>query len=447
MKATIESKGPTKVQINIEVPPEELAPYRAETLKRLANEVKVPGFRKGKVPAAVLESRIGREHVSQEMLSDALPALYSKALEEKEIQPLAQPEIEVTRFAENEPLELTASVEVKPEIELPEYKGVEVRAPSPRASEQDIDNRLQRMRERHGTLETVGRSADKGDFVVIDMFGFRHGEPIEGASVEDFAYEVGSARFVPEMDKNLTGKRAGDIVEFNADLPPGLGEAGDEGEATLKVVVKEVQVKKLPELDDEFAKTASEFTTLAELKEDIDKNISGHKKKDTDSTIRAMLMENLLDKTDIPLPDAMVEKETEIRLGRLIQELERNSITVDQYLESQGIKRDDLYDNYKELARSAVAADLLLESVARAEGMEVTADDLQSEIEFLAGQMKQDAQQLAANLANAGSLTVLAGDILRRKALDFLVENAVILDESEGKPMQTEPVEAESQKG
>ncbi|MEX2587345.1 MAG: trigger factor [Actinomycetota bacterium] len=447
MKATVESKGPTEIQLNIEVPPEELAPYRAETLKRLAKEVKVPGFRKGKVPAAVLESRIGREHVSQEMLSDALPDLYSKALEEQEIQPLAQPEIEVTRFAENEPLEVTANVQVKPQIDLPEYKGVEVRAPAPRASEEDIDNQLQRIRERHGTLEAVGRSADKGDFVSIDLFGFRHGEPIEGASVEDFVYEVGSARFVPEMDEHLMGKRAGDIVEFNAKLPPGLGEAGDEGEATLKIVVKEVQVKKLPELNDEFAKTASEFTTLAELKEDIDKRISGHKEKDTDSTIRAMLIERLLDRTEIPLPDAMVDKETEIRLGRLIQDLGRNGVTVEQYLESQGVSRDDLYETYKEAAKAAVAADLLLEAVARAEEMEVTADELQSEIQFLAEQMKQDAQELAANLANAGSLTVVAGDILRRKALDFLVENAVVLDESGGEPLEIKTVEAEAQKG
>lgn len=447
MKATVEKKGPTKIQLNIEVPPEDLVPYRADTLKRLANEIKVPGFRKGKVPAAVLESRIGRENVSQEMLSDALPDLYSKVIEEKEIQPLAQPEIEVTKFVENEPLEIVAKVEVKPEIKLPEYKGVEVLAPSPHASETDIDNQLQRMRERHGILESVNRSADKGDFVAIDMFGFRHGEPIEGASVEDFIYEVGSARFVPELDKHLTGKRAGDIVEFNTKLPPGLGEMGDDEEATLKVVVKEVQVKLLPELNDDFAKTASEFTTLAELKEDVDKRISGHKQKDTDSTIRAMIIENLLNQTEVPLPDVMVKKETEIRLGRLIQDLERNGVTIDQYLESQGVSRDDLYENYKEAAQSAVAADLLLESVAKAEEMEVSADDLQSEIQFLAEQMKQDPQELAANLVNSGSLTVLAGDILRRKALDFLVEHAEVRDESAANPMKAESVEAESQKG
>lgn len=450
MKATVESKGPTKVQLNIEVPPEELAPYRADTLKRLANEVKVPGFRKGKVPPAVLESRIGREHVSQEMLADALPALYSYALKEHDIQPLAQPEIEVTDFRENEPLKVTAQVEVKPEVELPEkYVGLEVYAPAPTASEQDINNQLQRMRERHGKLEAVSRSADKGDFVSIDLFAFRHGEPVEGASVEDFVYEIGSARYIPELDDHLVGKRAGDIVQFNSQLPRGLGEPGDEDEATLKVVVKEVQVKKLPELDDEFAKMASEFTTLAELKEDIDRRISGHKEKDTDATVRSMILEQLLDRTDIPLPGAMVDKETEIRLGRLIQELGRNGITVDQYLESQGISREELYENYREAAKAAVSADLLLEAIGKEESLQVTDEDLESEIKFLAEQTKQDAEQLATNMANAGSITVLAGDILRRKALDFLVENATILDEPTSKPAAApaEPVEAESQKG
>lgn len=432
--------------MNIEVPAEELAPFRASTLKRLANEIKVPGFRKGKVPPAVLESRIGREHVGQEMLADALPELYSTAIKENDIQPLGQPEIEVTKFVENEALTLTASVEVKPEVELPEYRDLEVYAPAPTASEQDINNQLQRIRERHGTLKAIGRDADKGDFVSIDLFGFRHGEPIEGASVEDFVYEIGSARFIPELDDQLVGKRAGDIVEFNSKLPRGLGDPGDEEEATLKVVVKEVQTKELPELNDEFAKTASEFTTLAELREDIDRKISGHKKKDTDATVRSMILETLLDKTKIPLPDIMVEKETEIRLGRLIQDLGRNGVTVDSYLESQGISRDELYENYKEAARAAVSADLLLESIAKAEKMEVSAEDLETEIKFLAEQTKQDAETLATNLASAGSLTVLAGDILRRKALDFLVENTTILDEST-RTTQAEPVEAESQKG
>lgn len=427
VNSSVETKGPTQVQLNIEVPLEELKTVRAETLKRLAQEIKVPGFRKGKVPPQVMESRIGKEHVRQEVLADALPHFYSQALEEHEIKPLNQPEINVTRYEENETLTLTATVDVRPDLDLPDYLGITVHAPSSQASEEDINNQLERIRERNGVLEPVGRSAQQGDFVTIDLFGFRHGEPIEGAQLEDFVYEVGSARFLPKLDEELAGKRAGDIVQFNAELPRGFGP--DEQEGTLKVVVKEVQTKKLPELDDEFVRSASEFDTLEELRADIAKRISGHKEKDHASAVRNLILEDLLGRTEVPLPESMVQKETEIRLARFLQELERSGIEVEEYLKTRDQTRDELIDNYRQAAQIAVSADLILESVAKAEDMEVGPEELLEEIQIMAGQMNADAEQLADTIANSGSVAVLAGDILRRKALDFLVENAVVLDE------------------
>ncbi|HEX2053309.1 MAG TPA: trigger factor [Actinomycetota bacterium] len=435
MESSVEVKGPTQVQLNIEVPVDELKTLKADTLKRLANEIKVPGFRKGKVPPQIMESRIGKDNIRQEMLADAVPQFYNQALQQHKIAPLNQPEINIEANSENEPLQITATVDVRPDLELPDYKGIEVRAPSPVASEEDVNNQLERIRDRNGVLEPIGRDIRKGDYVTIDMFGFRHGEPLEGAQVEDFVYEVGSARFLPKMDDELIGKRAGDIIQFNSNMPRGFGP--DQEEGTIKVVVKQVQMKRLPELNDEFAKTASEFDTLEELKADIRQRISGHKKKDSDSAVRNLIMDDLLSRTEVPLPESMVMKETELRLARFIQDLERSGISIDEYLEAQKMTREELIDTYKETAKTAVSADLILESVAKAEGMEVTPEELQQEIETMAEQMKTDPETLAETIGRSGSVTVLAGDILRRKALDFLVENAVVLDEKSSKSIET----------
>ncbi|MEX0791312.1 MAG: trigger factor, partial [Actinomycetota bacterium] len=200
-----------------------------------------------------------------------------------------------------------------------------------------------------------------------------------------------------------------------------------------KVVVKEVQTKRLPALDDEFAKSASEFDTLQELRDDIAARIGKHKKKDSDVAVRNLILEDLLNRTEVPLPESMVAKETEVRLARLIQELQRSEIDIDEYLQSQEKTREEFIESYRAAAETAVSADLILESVAKAEGMEVSAEDLTEEIQIMAGQMQTDPETLANNIANSGSVTVLAGDILRRKALDFLVENAEVLDEKTSK--------------
>lgn len=430
MKSSVEEKGPTQVQLNIEVPPEELKEHKVETLKRLSREIKIPGFRQGKVPPTVLESRIGREEVRQQVLSDALPAIYSRALEEHEIKPLSQPEIDVTMYAEDESLVFTATVDVRPVLKLPEYEGIEVMAPPSKASESDIENRLQRLRERFGTLEPIKRNAISGDFATIDLFGFRHGQPIDGASLQDFVYEVGSARFLPKLDEELMGKKAGDIVEFNAVLPRGfVDKEEDAEEATLKVIVKEVQARKLPDLNDEFAKTASEFDTLDALRADIAQSIGGHRAKDAEVSIRNFIMQDLIARTDIPLPKSLVDKETELRLARMMRDLGGGGIQVDEYLKANQMTREALIENHRQSAEISVAADLLLESVAKDQGFEVSKEDLMEEITIMAEQLKTDVTELADSIANSGSLSALAGDILRRKALDYLVETAKIVDE------------------
>jgi trigger factor len=431
MKTTVEKPEPTKVKLTIEVPAGELAPLWAETLKRLSNEVKVPGFRQGKVPKTILESRIGKEQIRQEVLKDALPNLYTKATEQESIGPVDRPEIEVTQFGEGQDLTFTATVEVRADVDLPDYKGIEVTAPSGKATDEDVNNRLERLRERFGTLESVGRPATKGDFVTIDMFGSLHGENLEGASIQDFSYEVGSGMFGAEMDEELIGKRPGDIVQLNAEMPEYFRVRGHEAEElTWRVVVKDVQAKTLPSLDDEFAKVASEFDTLEELRAEIARTITRHKSKEADLAVRNLILMHMLDHTEVPLPSSLVNREAELRLARLLNEVERSGSTFEEYLRKSKIDKEELFDNYRQTSEVTVKADLILEAVAKAEGMEVLPEDFDKEMQTLSEESGSEPEKLREALLRPGAVNALAGDILRRKALDFLVEHARITEES-----------------
>jgi trigger factor len=431
MKTSVERQAPTRLKLTIETAPDDVAPIWDDTLRRLSKEIKVPGFRKGKVPRPVLESRLGKENLRQEVLRDALPILYERATDEESISPVGQPEIEVTDFEEGDILTFSAIVDVRADLELPDYKGLEINSPSRSASETDIYNQLQRLRERYGTLEPVTRPSIKGDFLTVDMFASQLDVTIEGATAEDFSYEVGSGMFGPKMDEEVTGKRPGDILQFNAALPERLKEMGvqQEGDMSFKVVIKDVQAKKLPALDDEFAKTASEFDTFEELKASIAERIGRHKAKDADTAVQNLVLQTMIDKTEVPLPEAMVNKETELRLARFMRELERMGFELDQYLENSKLTKEELFETYRKTSEVTVAADLILEAVAKAEGMEVTEEDFEKEVKTLAEETRSDPEILAQAFRRPGAVNTLAGDILRRKALDFLIANAKINEE------------------
>lgn len=429
METKVEREGPTKLRLEIEVDPEELAPHYDKTLKRLAREVNIPGFRKGKAPRAILESRLGEDAVREEVLKDALPALYSSAAAEESLRPVSLPEIEVTEFAKGKPLHFTATVEVRPELKLPEYKGIEVSRPQATANDEEVNEQLELLRERFGTLEPVGRNAAQGDYVTINLSAYRHEQQIEAASAQDLGYEVGSGLFVPELDAELEGKRTGEMFKFNAKLPERFGPQHGGEEVTFTGLVKEVQAKRLPALDDDFAKTASEFDTLGELRADISKRIDEIKASQADSEVRSRVLEDLIDRADVPVPEAMVERELERRLGRLLRDLERLGSTFEDYLERTNTTREELVASQREVASKSVAAALILEAVAEAEGVVVTPREIDEEIARMAELTDRTHEELRDEFDKSGATEGLAGDILRRKALDFLVENAKISDE------------------
>lgn len=430
MKTTIERESPTKLKLLIEVEPDELKPLYDQTFRRLAKEVNVPGFRKGKAPKAILESRLGKDAIKEEFLKDALPSLYSKATQDEEVRAITLPNIQVQQFDEGQPLSFTATVEVRPEIVLPQYKGIEVPRSGTSPTDEQLDAQLEVLRDRFGTLETVARNAIEGDYLMIDITGYRHDEEIEEASAKDFLYQLGSGLVVPELDEELKDKRAGDILKFNATLTERFGTLAGQ-EISFSVIVKEVQAKRLPSLDDEFAKTASEFETLDELKEDIRAKLRDLNKIDAEVELRNQILDDLIDRTDVPIPHSMVSVELEHRLTHFLTDIQRAGITMEKYLESQGRSEEELVAAFRRGAEKAVAADLILEAIAKAEGIKVSGEEVDQEVQALAERVGQDADQLRRQLIESDRVLQLAGDILRRKALSFLAEQANVAGEAE----------------
>lgn len=429
MRTTVESDSPTKKRLVIEVEPSEIAPIYDVTMKRLAREVKVPGFRKGKVPKALIESRIGKEAIKDELLRDALPAFYEQAAAEQSLRPVTYPDLQLTTYEEGGGLTFTATVEVRPEIALPQYTAVAVDRPSDAATQEEIDTQIERLRDRFSTLEPVSRTAMSGDHATIDINSTLHDEQIEQASAQDLSYELGSGSFVPELDNELEGTRAGDILKFNATLPAQMGEPHGGSEVTMTVIVKEVQRKNPPDLDDEFAKIASEFDTLAELRADLAERISSVKKVEADIAVRNRLIEQLIDMTEVHVPESLTAHETEHRLAGLIKDLERAGLTIEAYLESSNATQEELVENYRQSAEKNLAADFFLDAVAQAEELKVAPEDIEQEVLSIAARTGTDPDKLVKELSQSGRINALAGDILRRKALEYLVENAEINEE------------------
>ena len=398
-------------------------------VKKLSQEFKVPGFRKGKVPRQIIESRIGKDAIRQRMLEEALPRLYTDAAKEESLQPVATPDIEVIDF-EGDSLSFAATVEVRPEVTVPNYKEMEIQRPSVKATREEIDDRLDVLRKRFSTLEPVSREAEPGDHVLIDVMTTLHDQKVDEASANDFMYELGSATLAPEMDAELTGKRAGDIVKFNTTLPERLSAELGGKDVTMTVIVKEVNAKRLPDIDDDFAKTASEFDSMDELEGEIRARIEEYKGVQADREIRNRLLDELIDLAEVPVPESLVVAESEARMESLLREVRQHGMSLPDYLQVVNMTEEDLRAAQRRAAERSIGADFLLDEVAKAEGMTVTRGELDEEVENLSKRAGKTPEELRSDIIKAGRVEALAGDILRRKVLDFLVERANITDEA-----------------
>ena len=433
MRSTVEPVEPTKVKINVVVDPDELGPAIERTARRLGREVKVPGFRKGKVPRQVLEARIGREALIAEAIEhEAVPEFYAKAVEEHGVEPLSRAKVEPPDYQDGEPLEFSATVEVRPEIDLPEYHGIEVERPALEVTDEHVDTQLDQLRERFAQLEVIGRPLAKGDYAQIDLRATRHSEEIPELTRTDFLYEVGSGTVVPELDDQLEGSRKGDILKFNATLPESAGEQLSGQEVTFTLLVKEAKTKVLPKLDDDFAQEASEFDTLDELRSHLRERLDEGAEAQTRSEVETRVLGKYLDEIDVPLPESMVSDELQYRASRFVQQLNLMGIPLDQYLQGADTTQEQLEADLRAQAERAVKAQLVLEAVAAAEGIEASDEEVEAEIQRQAQRLGRDLEDVRKALGQ-GRAGVIRGDILRTKALAFLVEHAdVSVSEGEG---------------
>lgn len=427
LQTTSERLEKDRVKMRVEVPEDALAPALEEVYRRWAKEIKVPGFRKGRVPRQLIDARVGADAVREEALRDALPRFYSQALDAEELEAIAPPEIQIVDFDAGSPLIFEATVDTRPEIELPPLGAIEAEQPPAEVTETDIDEQLERLRDRFAELETVGREARRGDFTLIDLNGYRHDEPVEGASAPDLLYEVGSRQGPPRLDDELEGSRPGAILKFNDTVPEGQ-LAGEQ--ISFTVLVKEVKAKKLPPLDDDFAKTVGEFEALDDLKVDLRTRLSSVKKELAEEQLRGVVLEKLIAASDLESPAKLVEGEFEHRLEHFAQDLKRSGMTMADYARQADMTELEIRSEIRAQSAQSVKAELILEEIARKQAIEVTQEDLGREVALAAAQTQKDPQELAKELVSSGRLNAVAADIMRRKALDHVVQNVNVVGRS-----------------
>jgi trigger factor len=435
MQTTLEEVDKHKVKLTVAVPPDEVRPVLDLAYRHIAGRVSVPGFRKGKVPRKVIDAQVGRATVLQEFLEHALNDFYLGAVREHELAPISDPDFEDLDIGDIEGtgFRFTATVEVRPRLTFEEadYKGLRIERPSAEVTEADVDEQLERLRDRFAELEPVGRPARQGDYVVADIRAYVHEQEVPEASGQGVLYEVGSGQLVPELDAEIEGKRKGEILKLNAKLPEAFGERAGQ-EVTFQVLLKEVKAKKLPALDDDFARTASEFDSLEELRADVREKLGRLKEGAVQAALRDRALEALIEKVDVELPERLVDAETESRVQSARERAERQGISLDQVLEASGVDELEFRSDARAHALRAIQADLALEAVARAEGIRVSDEDIDAAVREIAAQLGRDQKDVRRSLERAGQITSLAGDIIRDRALNLVVESAEVVEEQLG---------------
>ncbi|BAD56177.1 putative peptidyl-prolyl cis-trans isomerase [Nocardia farcinica IFM 10152] len=433
VKSTVEQLSPTRVRINVEVPFEELKPDFDRAYKALAKQVRIPGFRPGKAPAKLLEARLGRGAILEQVVNDVLPARYSEAVTTSEVKVIGQPDIEITKIEDGQEFAFSAEVDVRPEIALPDYADLEVTVDAFTIGDEDIEEQLNSLRQRFGTLTGVERPVQEGDFVSIDLSATVDGQEVPEASTTGLSHEVGSGQLIEGLDEALIGLSAGESKEFTSTLVAGE-HAGKE--AVITVTVQSVKERELPEADDEFAQLASEFDTLEELKADLRSRVERVKKVQQAGEIRDKVLEALLEKTEVPLPEKVVQAEIDAVLHDAVHGFDHDEAKLAEALEAQGSSRAEFDKDTKEAAEKSVKTQLLLDAIAEAEGTQVGQEELTERILFQAQRYGMAPEQFIQQVQQAGQLGAVFADVRRGKALAGVVGKVKVTD-SEGNTVDT----------
>ncbi|NAS25099.1 trigger factor [Herbidospora sp. NEAU-GS84] len=439
MKTAVEELSPTRVKLTVEVPFEELEPSLKAAYKKVAQQVRVPGFRPGKVPARIIEQRFGRAVVLEETLNDALPGLYGRAVDEVDLFPVSQPEIEVTRIDDGQQVEFTAEVDVRPTFDLPSYEGTEVTVDAATVADGDIDAQLDALRQRFATLTGVERPATKGDYVVMDLRAEIDGRNLDEQQAADVSYEVGAGSVLEGLDAALEGLSAGEEKTFRTTLVGGEN-AGEEADVIINV--KSVKEKVLPELDDEFAQLASEFDTLDELKNSIREQVRRNKLIEQVVQAREKAVDALIGGLDIPLPDSALKAEVDARKHNLEHQIAESGLSREAYFRLYQTTEEERFAEFDANSARALKMGFVLDKIVKAEDIGVSEEELTQFVVRRAAQMGVAPNTLAQHLADNDQLTLAMMEIVREKAKSVVGDAAKVVD-SEGNEVDLKAIYAE----
>jgi trigger factor len=412
LKSAVEKLSPTRVKLSIEVPFAELAPHIDGAYKSLSEKINIPGFRKGKVPSAMIDQRVGRAAVLDEAINAGLPTFYSQAAKDNDVLVIGRPNVEITELVDNEKFSFTVEVDIRPDIKLPNFSEIKIEVDDVKVTDADIDEQVESLRTRFGTLKTVDKVVAKGDFVTIDLVATKDGVELDGGVANDLSYEVGSARMIDGLDEAIIGLSKDGEKSFNTALV-GMAE-GETG--SVKVTVKAVKERELPPVDDEFAKLASEFETLTELKADLSKRLSRVKQMEQGAQARDLLVEKLISTIDIPLPAEIIEAE------------------VNDHLEKEGRLEDDKHRaEVNDEVKTTITREFLLDSIVKAEAIAVNESELTEYLVRASARYGMTPDQFIKEVSQAGQVTTMVAEVARAKALAQVLGRVKVVDKSGNK--------------
>ncbi|MTE19053.1 trigger factor [Streptomyces sp. TRM43335] len=426
VKSAVETLNPTRVRLTVEVPFEELKPSLDAAYKKINQQVTVPGFRKGKVPARVIDQRFGRGAVLEEAVNDALPKLYQEAVEEGELSPLGQPEVDITELKDNELLAFTAEVDIRPAIEIPDYSGIEVTVDAVEVTDEDVEKSVEQLRERFASTTVVERAAAEGDVVKIDLEARVDGEVLEDGVAKGIDYTIGSGELLDGIDEAVTGLEAGGSATFTSELKGGSA-AGREAEVTVEVT--SVSARELPELDDDFAQMASEFDTLEELRADSRKRLERMKRYDQATQAQEKVLDELIGLVEVPIPEKLLQDEVNTRKHNLVNhQLSQMGMDLETYLKLQEKSEEEFETELKEQAEKGIRTQFILDELVNKEKLNVSQEELTEHLMRRAQSSGMSPDQFAQAVVESGQVPMLVGEVARGKALAVVVEAAKVTD-------------------
>ncbi|WP_160036330.1 trigger factor [Paenibacillus sp. An7] len=430
MKATWEKIEKNLGVLEVEVEADRVAAALDKAFNKVVKKINVPGFRKGKVPRSIFEARFGVESLYQDAIDILLPEVYTEAVDQTEIFPVEQPEVDVDQFAKGQTFKFKAKVVVKPEVELGEYKGLEVPKVSTEVSEEELTAELERLQQRHAELVVVEEGqAASGDVVVIDYEGSVDGELFEGGSAERQSLELGSNTFIPGFEDQVIGLGTGDSKDVEVTFPEEYHAAELAGKkAVFKVKVHEIKRKELPALDDEFAKDVSEFDTLVEYKEDLKKQLASRKEEEAKATQENIVVEKAAENAEVEIPQGMINSEVRNMMRDFDNRLRQQGMNLEMFMSFSGQTEADLQNQMKNDAEKRVRNNLVLEAIGKQENLEVTEEDVNEELNNMAASFKRSVEEIRQILESNGSLDSLKEEVLLRKTIDFLLANSKEVD-------------------